>query len=634
LARQLARSSAEADDLVSEAFAKVLDALRAGRGPDTAFRAYLLTSLRHTAYDKTRKDKRVQLSDDVTTIAAPEQISVPFQDTAVAGLEKSLAARAFARLPERWQAVLWHTEIEGQSAAEVAPLLGITANGVSALAYRAREGLRQAYLQVHLAETKEEQCRTCVDRLGSWTRGGLSKRETAQVEMHLDECVRCRALAAELADVNGAMRAIIAPMVLGAGAVGYLATAGTVTTLAAGAGAAAGGAGAAGAALPRQLIGVGASTAALAAAIVIGLVANTSAPIIPAADAPVTASTPNVPAPAVTPKPSPNPSPKPPVVAPKPAVKPPASVVPSPSPTPTPTTASVAKTAKLSAVGPSSSISLVPGGNAVAVPITITNNGNGNSGPVTAALNLPKGVRAVSSNAASQPSSTDSAAAQPSAYRVQSAAMPEKSAMGDRMAAASTSRTVQCPAGSGTVSCTDGTGVAPGQSVTLMFLLKADTNAVGGTVTGTVSSQGIGATATTLSISVPVVIQQVDKLALTAQQYSAELLLAQVAITVTNTGTTSGKVTVDLDRWGTLLQQPSNVTCSQIVNAVLSNSLRCQTTNDLAPGESVTLKAYIPSITLNTLTDLTVTATLGTDVETKHVQICLLSVPLVTPGPK
>ncbi|NKE64165.1 sigma-70 family RNA polymerase sigma factor, partial [Lentzea sp. PSKA42] len=64
LARQLARSQAEADDLVSEAFAKVLDTLRAGRGPDSAFRAYLLTALRHTAYDKTRREKKVDLTED------------------------------------------------------------------------------------------------------------------------------------------------------------------------------------------------------------------------------------------------------------------------------------------------------------------------------------------------------------------------------------------------------------------------------------------------------------------------------------------------------------------------------------------------------------------------------------------
>lgn len=210
LARQLARSDMEADDLVSEAFAKVLDTVHRGHGPDSAFRAYLLTALRHIAYDKTRRARKLELTEDVETTvvgtASAETVTEPFQDTAVDGLERSMAARAFALLPERWQAVLWHTEIEDQPPAEVAPLLGLTANGVSALAYRAREGLRQAYLQVHLAESAAERCRATVDRLGAWTRGGLSKRETSQVEAHLDECERCPALATELAEVNGALR--------------------------------------------------------------------------------------------------------------------------------------------------------------------------------------------------------------------------------------------------------------------------------------------------------------------------------------------------------------------------------------------------------------------------------------------
>ena len=204
LARQLSRSQAQADDLVSDAFAKVLETLKAGRGPDSAFRAYLLTALRHTAYDKTRRDRKLELAEDVSAVSGvkAESVSVPFVDPAVAGLERSLAAKAFARLPERWQAVLWLTEIEGRWPAEVAPILGLTANGVSALAYRAREGLKQAYLQVYLADTAEQRCRATTDRLGAWTRGGLGKREKALVEAHLDECERCQALAAELADVN------------------------------------------------------------------------------------------------------------------------------------------------------------------------------------------------------------------------------------------------------------------------------------------------------------------------------------------------------------------------------------------------------------------------------------------------
>ena len=229
LSRQFARSATESDDLVSESFARVLDNLLAGKGPDTAFRAYLFTTIRHTAYDRTRKDKRLQFTDDMT----PHDIAVVGADPVLAKMESGLVATAFAQLPERWQAVLWHTQVEGETPAQVGAMLGMAPGAVSSLAFRAREGLREAYLQAHLAETAAEQCRTTVERLGAWTRGGLSKREKTQVDAHLETCDRCRALAAELEEVNHGLRGLLAPLLLGGAAAGYLATLGPVAPLAA-----------------------------------------------------------------------------------------------------------------------------------------------------------------------------------------------------------------------------------------------------------------------------------------------------------------------------------------------------------------------------------------------------------------
>ncbi|ADD40515.1 sigma-70 family RNA polymerase sigma factor [Stackebrandtia nassauensis] len=218
LGRILARDAAEADDLTSETFAKVLATLRAGRGPDLAFRAYLLTTLRNTFYDRTRRDKKVEFTDDMTRHDPGED----FVDTAVAGQERRYAARAFHRLPERWQVVLWHTEVEGESAAEVAPLLGLSPNGVSALAYRARERLRQMYLQEHIADSPGATCRWTADRLGARVRGGLSNRDETKVDDHLEECTACKLLFVELAEVNSGMRGVLAPVILGLAAPAYL----------------------------------------------------------------------------------------------------------------------------------------------------------------------------------------------------------------------------------------------------------------------------------------------------------------------------------------------------------------------------------------------------------------------------
>ncbi|KAA5830667.1 sigma-70 family RNA polymerase sigma factor [Saccharopolyspora hirsuta] len=325
MARQVTKSQAEADDVVSEAFAKVLGLLRDGRGPTDAFRAYLLTAVRHGAYDRANKAKRTQTVDDVETVPNID-ISQPFRDPAVENEERSLIAEAFNRLPERWQMVLWHVEIEGESPSKVAPMLGMTANGVSALAYRAREGLKQQYLQVHLMKMAAEPdaCRSAIDRLGAWTREGLSKRETAQVNAHLDDCDRCSAVAAELMEINGSLKVFVAPIVLGgtATASGYLAASGGGLV----------GAGVIGAVRsnPRKSLAAGGAVLAALAALGIALAANETDPP-PLAAAPVSPETPEqqqVPA-ARTPPPAVVPP-----VAPPPA--PPAPPEPGPDPVPEP----------------------------------------------------------------------------------------------------------------------------------------------------------------------------------------------------------------------------------------------------------------------------------------------------------
>ncbi|XVS61111.1 sigma-70 family RNA polymerase sigma factor [Actinosynnema sp. CA-299493] len=463
LARHLAWSNAEADDLVSDAFAKVLDTLRAGGGPDSAFRAYLLTALRHTAYDKTRRDKKLKLADDVEAVTGVEKVTtVPFHDPAVATLERALATRAFASLPERWQTVLWQTEIEGQSAAELAKLLGLTANGASALAYRAREGLKTAYLQAHLAHSPTDRCRATVAKLAAWTRGGLTKRETAQVEAHLDECPTCPAMAAELADVNGTLRAVVAPLVLGAGVSGYLAT----TAGAAEAGAVVAGAGAAAHSVTTaQWLGVAASATAMAAAVAMGL--NIGPPAaLPAVEAQaptvtadhrtsgVIAGTSVRPADSAAPVTTTGPSDQP---SGRPADQPSAPVASDITPTAEP-----GPRQPLVPVVPDG-FTMSTGGPPVDLPVIIRNTGPTPLSPTTLVLSLPDGVQVVGRG---------------------------KNLLGGPLVRreGAAAGTVGCPAGKGTVTCVAEGELSAGDSVTFVLRLLAGPKSVGGTISGTVTA--------------------------------------------------------------------------------------------------------------------------------------------------
>ena len=218
LARQLV-SHGDVDDLVSDAFAKVLAVLQRGGGPDLAFRAYLLTAVRRLHVDKIRATSRLTTTDDMEAFDP----GVPFRDTAVEGFENAAAAKAFASLPERWQLVLWHTEVEGAKPADVALLLGMSPNSVSALAYRAREGLRQAFLNMHVQELEEDSCKWTHEHVGAYVRKAVSKRDAGKVEAHLDECRKCMAIYLELSEVNSNLSGILAPLLLGSAGAAYVA---------------------------------------------------------------------------------------------------------------------------------------------------------------------------------------------------------------------------------------------------------------------------------------------------------------------------------------------------------------------------------------------------------------------------
>ena len=90
----------------------------------------------------------------------------------------------------------WRTEVEGRSPAEVGPLLGLAPNAVAALAYRAREGLRQAYLNAHIQARPPAGCEDIVPKLGAYVRHDLSNRDRQKVEAHLEGCERCQAFVA------------------------------------------------------------------------------------------------------------------------------------------------------------------------------------------------------------------------------------------------------------------------------------------------------------------------------------------------------------------------------------------------------------------------------------------------------
>ncbi len=352
-ARYWTRSEAAAEDLSAESFTRVLYAIRNGNGPSEAFRPYLLTAMRNVARDWAEGERRTLLLPDLVDLVPVQED----QDPVIAALERSLAGLAFMSLPERWQSVLWQMEVEQEGPTQLGPQLGLEPAAVSALAYRAREGLKQAYLQAHITEIGSPSCRPFAERLGTHTRGKLRGREEAKVRGHLKDCAECGGLYAMLKYVNGNIHVLIAPAVVGgAAAVKGVAlwTGGSAAAGAAGGGGAHPGVVAklalkARSATPRQqAVAAGTTVAVIVAAVAYALSGSPPAAPQPAArPAPRPSSAaPSHPAPPPPPALSPSPTPKPvvpaPVVAPSsapprtPAPRPHTAAPPAPRPSPTP----------------------------------------------------------------------------------------------------------------------------------------------------------------------------------------------------------------------------------------------------------------------------------------------------------
>ncbi len=191
-------TSFDSDDLVSEAFAKIFHSMRNGGGPTLAFRPYLFTTVRNTAIAWAR-------AKHDTSIGAIEEVPDPHlsDETRSAAIDREFAIRAFRLLPTRWQQALWYSEVESLSPQKVAPLLGIKPNAVAALNYRAREGLRQAWIRAHLASAPGgTECHWALEYLGSYVRNGLGKRDVVRVEKHLKSCERCAHMLVEANNVG------------------------------------------------------------------------------------------------------------------------------------------------------------------------------------------------------------------------------------------------------------------------------------------------------------------------------------------------------------------------------------------------------------------------------------------------
>jgi hypothetical protein len=263
----------------------------------------------------------------------------------------------------------------------------------------------------------------------------------------------------------------------------------------------------------------------------------------------------------------------------------------------------------LDASVPSTPFSLDANGAPMDLPLTVRNTGGTLSEPVVAVLNLPQGVSAIPIDSLS-------------ARRLLSLNGPRAG-------------TVNCPGGHGAVTCTSEQGLAPNETVTLLFRLIAADNAKGGKITGVVTAGTDVNTSFTVQLNVrPAPVT--DGVKVTAKNVWPGLLgwwtRPVVDVTVTNTGTSSRPVKLSVDQPAEVVSSTQTVTCS------IGGATSCLTDAELAPGEKlrITFRLDLNSWSQRSLatTEVHISATLGSATDSTSVTVwdCLWPTPPTKPG--
>lgn len=139
---RLGVDSQEADQIVGDVYARLIDKLAKGEGPRTNLRSYLFQTAYHLVVDHARERQRTAPLDVADTITEDKQ---PVQALAEENmLLENLASAIKCELTEEQRSVLILRFQEDFSLKETAEILGKNVNAVKALQNRAVNRLRDA----------------------------------------------------------------------------------------------------------------------------------------------------------------------------------------------------------------------------------------------------------------------------------------------------------------------------------------------------------------------------------------------------------------------------------------------------------------------------------------------------------
>ncbi len=143
LARWLMRNSADAEDVVQDAYLRAFRYAAGFRGGDA--RAWLLKIVRNTSYGRLQRNQAQQCSTEFdeglhTTAGAADPETLMLQNA-----DRQRVDQAIRALPARFREMLVLRELEGLTYKEISEVVGVPIGTVMSSLSRARAQFRQAF---------------------------------------------------------------------------------------------------------------------------------------------------------------------------------------------------------------------------------------------------------------------------------------------------------------------------------------------------------------------------------------------------------------------------------------------------------------------------------------------------------
>jgi RNA polymerase sigma factor (sigma-70 family) len=214
-ARRHTRDLAAAEDLASEAFARILDTIRRGKGPTVSMNHYLITTIRTIAW----RNEKARGAEDVV---APDSLA-DMLDSDTSQEEPATEdwlVDAFNRLDERKQTIVWLRLVEGYTSSSIATHLSMTGSSVTRQYQSAVNDLRKDFVKLALETSPDPHCRSSIPQLmklaeSVGARAQAKRHQAGNVAGHIASCDRCQALLKRLRSPDSVLMSTVVLATLG-----------------------------------------------------------------------------------------------------------------------------------------------------------------------------------------------------------------------------------------------------------------------------------------------------------------------------------------------------------------------------------------------------------------------------------